>query len=101
MSKKSNTSKRYTPEFKRDAVALVYSSGKTVTEVARDIGVSPEGLRNWVNRDKTDRGQGPAGALTTAEREELARLRRKVREMEQTIEVLGKATAFFANHKTK
>ncbi|WP_019888839.1 transposase [Streptomyces purpureus] len=101
MSKKSNTSKRYTPEFKCDAVALVYSSGKTVTEIARDIGVSPEGLRNWVNQDKTDRGQGPAGVLTTAEREELVRLRRKVREMEQTIEVLGKATAFFANHKTK
>ncbi|MFD9482959.1 transposase [Streptomyces sp. NPDC059991] len=101
MRKKSNTSKRYTPEFKRDAVALVYSSGKTVTEVARDIGVSPEGLRNWVNQDKTGRGHGPAGALTTAEREELVRLRRKVREMEQTIEVLGKATAFFANHRTK
>ncbi|WP_189202012.1 transposase, partial [Streptomyces purpureus] len=51
MSKKSNTSKRYTPEFKCDAVALVYSSCKTVTEIARDIGVSPEGLRNWVNQD--------------------------------------------------
>ncbi|WP_327417507.1 transposase [Streptomyces sp. NBC_01233] len=101
MSKKSNTSKRYTAEFKRDAVALVHSSGKTVTEVARDIGVSPEGLRNWVKRDKNDRGQGSAGALTTAEREELVRLRRRVREMEQTIDVLGKATAFFANHKTK
>jgi transposase len=46
VSKKSNTSKRYTGEFKRDAVALVYSSGKTVTEAAREIGVSPEGLRN-------------------------------------------------------
>ena len=101
MSKKSNTSKRYTAEFKRDAVALALSSEKTVSEVARDIGVSPEGLRNWVNQDKADRGQGPAAALTTAEREELVRLRRKVREMEQTIEVLGKATAFFANHKTK
>ncbi|MFC5787120.1 MULTISPECIES: hypothetical protein [Streptomyces] len=43
---------------------------------------------------KIDRGEGPAGALTTAEREELARLRRKVREQEATIEVLGKATAF-------
>ncbi|MFD9472583.1 transposase [Streptomyces goshikiensis] len=79
MSKKSNTSKRYTAEFKRDAVALVHSSDKPVTEVAREIGVSPEGLRNWVNQDKTDRGQGPVGALTTAEREELARLRRKGR----------------------
>ncbi|MEV7218311.1 transposase [Streptomyces sp. NPDC093681] len=55
MSKKSNTSKRYTAEFKRDAVALVHSSGKTVTEVAREIGVSPEGLRNWVNQDKAGR----------------------------------------------
>ncbi|MFJ7272729.1 IS3 family transposase [Streptomyces sp. NPDC099050] len=61
MSKKSNTSKRYTPEFKRDAVALVYSSGRTVTEVARDIGVSPEGLRNWVNQDKTDSRAGAGG----------------------------------------
>lgn len=43
---------------------------------------------------KIDRGEGPAGALTTAEREELVRLRRKVREQEATIEVLGKATAF-------
>jgi transposase len=38
-------SKRYTPEFKRDAVALVRSSGRNVTEVARELGVSPEGLR--------------------------------------------------------
>ncbi|MEU9182592.1 transposase [Streptomyces sp. NPDC048550] len=101
MSKKSNTSKRYSAEFKRDAIALVHSSGETVTEVARDIGVSPAGLRNWVNQDKTDRGLGPAGALTTAEREELVRLRRQVRELEQTVEVPGKATAFFANRKTK
>ncbi|MER7959330.1 transposase [Streptomyces sp. NPDC096030] len=100
MSKKSNTSKRYTAEFKRDAVALALASDKTVTGVARDLGVSPEGLRNWVKQAKADRGEG-AGALTTAEREELVRLRRKVREQEATIEVLGKATAFFAQQKTK
>ncbi|WP_328623205.1 transposase [Streptomyces sp. NBC_00354] len=101
MSKKSNTSKRYTAEFKRDAVALVRSSGRTVTEVARELGVSAEGLRNWVKQAEVDQGRGPAGALTTAEREELVRLRRKVREQEQTIEVLGKATASFAERKTK
>ncbi|MFJ9541394.1 transposase [Streptomyces sp. NPDC101225] len=83
-------SKRYTAEFKRDAVALALSSEKTVTEVARDLGVSPEGLRGWVKQAKVDRSEGPAGALTTAEREELVRLRRKVREQEATIEVLGK-----------
>ncbi|MEU3184850.1 transposase [Streptomyces sp. NPDC006923] len=101
MSKKSSTSKRYTPEFKRDAVALVISSGRTVTEVARELGVSSEGLRGWVKQAEIDRGQGPAGALTSAEREELVRLRRKVREQQQTIEVLGKATAFFAKETTK
>ncbi|MCX4784675.1 MULTISPECIES: transposase [unclassified Streptomyces] len=101
MSKKSNTSKRYTAEFKRDAVGLVRSSGRTVTEVARELGVSSEGLRGWVKQAAIDRGEGPAGVLTTAEREELVRLRRKVREQEQTIEVLGKATAFFARQKTK
>ncbi|MFF9323013.1 transposase [Streptomyces sp. NPDC014735] len=101
MSKKSNTSKRYTAEFKRDAVALVHSSGKTVTEVAREIGVSPEGLRNWVNQDSADRGQGSAGALTSDEKEELRRLRRENREQQQTIEVLKKAAAFFARESTK
>ncbi|WP_405009653.1 transposase [Kitasatospora sp. NBC_01539] len=101
MSKQSNRSKRYTSEFKRDAVELALSSEKTVTEVARDLGVSAEGLRGWVKQARIDRGQGPAGALTTAERDELVRLRRQVRELEQTVEVLGKATAFFANRRTK
>ncbi|MET7686160.1 hypothetical protein [Streptomyces sp. NPDC005423] len=50
---------------------------------------------------KADRGEGPAGALTTGEREELVWLRRKVREQEATIEVLGKATAFFAQDKVR
>ncbi|PZG89815.1 hypothetical protein C1I97_30990 [Streptomyces sp. NTH33] len=101
MSKKSNTSKRYTAEFKRDAVALALSSDKTVTEVARDLGVSPEGLRGWVKQAKVDRGEGPAGALTSAEREELAQLRRRVRELEKTVDILGKATAFFAQDKMR
>ncbi|MGW2899607.1 transposase [Streptomyces sp. NPDC001212] len=65
MSRKGSTSKRYTAEFKHDAVALVRASGKTVTEVAREIGVNPEGLQNWVNQDRVDRGRGSAGALTS------------------------------------
>ncbi|MEV5011029.1 transposase [Streptomyces sp. NPDC056159] len=70
MRKKSDTSKRYTAKFKRDAVALALSSDKTVTEVSRDLGVSPEGLRGWVKQAKVDQGEGPAGAVTSAEREE-------------------------------
>ncbi|MGH3311545.1 MAG: transposase [Streptomyces sp.] len=94
-------SKRYTPEFKRDAVALVGSSGRTVTEVARELGVSPEGLRNWVRQDRTDRGEGPASELTSAEKDELRRLRRQNREQQQTIEVLRKATVFFARESDR
>jgi transposase len=48
VSSKSNFSKRYTAEFKRDAVELALASDNTVTEVARDLGVSPESLRGWV-----------------------------------------------------
>ncbi|MFE1855796.1 transposase [Streptomyces sp. NPDC059489] len=94
MSKKSNTSKRYSAEFKRDAVALALSSEKTVTEVARDLGVSPEGLRGWVKQAKIDRGEGPAGALTSDEREELRRVRRELAEVKKANEILVKAAAF-------
>jgi transposase len=101
LSGKSNMSKRYTPEFKRDAVALVRSSGRNVTEVARELGVSPEGLRGWVKQAKIDRGEGAPDALTTAEKEELQRLRRENREQQQTIEILKKAAAFFAKETMK
>ena len=60
MGSKSNRSRRYTEEFKRDAVALVRSSGKTVTEVARELGVSAEGLRHWVKQDTVESRQESA-----------------------------------------
>jgi transposase len=102
VSGKSNMSKRYTAEFRRDAIALVRSSPhRNVTEIARELGVSPEGLRGWVRQAKVDRGEGPAGALTSAEREELVRLRRKDREQQQTIEILKKGLAFFAKESMK
>ncbi|MFJ9760562.1 transposase [Streptomyces sp. NPDC101149] len=93
----SKYTKRYTEEFKRDAIALVDSSGKTVTAVARELGISSESLRGWSRRAKADRGEGEPGELTSDEREELKRLRKEVRERQQTIEILKKATAFFVN----
>ncbi|MDH6123072.1 transposase [Kitasatospora sp. GAS204B] len=102
MSGKSNMSKRYTAEFKRDAIALVRSSPhRNVTEIARELGVSPEGLRGWVKQAKVDCGEGAPGALTTAEKDELQRLRRENREQQQTIEILKKAAAFFAKETMK
>jgi transposase len=92
---------RYSEEFKRDAVALVRSSGRTVNEVARDLGVSSEGLRNWYKQDQAERGMASAAggepALSAAEREELRELRRRVKAQDETINVLKKATAFFAS----
>ncbi|MFI5677384.1 transposase [Streptomyces cellulosae] len=87
----SQYSKRYSEEFKRDAIALARSSDKTITEVARDLGVSPESLRGWVKRDRIDRGGGTSGEFTSAEREELKRLRRQNAEQQKTIEILKKA----------
>ncbi|GLW58512.1 transposase [Kitasatospora phosalacinea] len=93
--------KRYSQAFKRDAVTLARSSGKTVTEMARDLGMSPEGLRSWVKQDRADRGKGSAGQLTGAEREELRRLRRQDPEQRKTIETLKKTTAFFARESDR
>jgi transposase len=86
--------KRYTEELKRDAIALVDSSGRTVSAVARELGISSESLRGWYRKAKTDRVEGGSGELISAEREELKRLRRENREQQQTIEILKKATAF-------
>ncbi|WP_406360420.1 transposase [Streptomyces sp. NBC_01544] len=74
---------------------------ETVTEVAREIGVSAEGLRNWVKQNTIDRGQGAPGELTSAEQEELRRLRRQNREQAETIEVLRKAAVFFAKESDR
>ncbi|WP_104817586.1 IS3 family transposase [Kitasatospora sp. MMS16-BH015] len=72
---------RYSGEFKRDAVALVESSGRRVSAVARELGVNPESLRQWVARSRAQApsGAGGEGPLTPAEREELRRLRGQVR----------------------
>ncbi|WP_327250016.1 transposase [Streptomyces sp. NBC_01320] len=60
MSKKSNTSKRYADEYKKDAVELARSSGRTVADVARELDVSTEGLRGWLKQATIDRGEGPS-----------------------------------------
>ncbi|MFC9622301.1 transposase [Streptomyces sp. NPDC056930] len=95
------TTRRYHRLRDRAARLTDPSSGKTVTEVAREIGVSAEGLRNWVKQDTIDRGQGAPGELTTAEREELRRLRRLAAEQAETIEVLRKAAVFFAKESDR
>ena len=84
----------YPPEFHAEAVQLVRTSGKTQKEIAADLGVSTESLRKWVRQAQIDAGEREG--LTTAEREELQRLRRENRILREEREILKKAAAFFA-----
>ena len=72
---------KYPPEFREQAVALVLDGNRSAREVARELGINHETLRNWVTKARRDRAAGPA-ALSSDERLELARLRRKVAELE-------------------
>ncbi len=91
----------FTPEFKAEAVGLVLEEGKTVAQVARDLELTETALRSWVERAKTDRGQGKPGSLSSAEREELARLRKENRQLQMERDFLKKAAAFFAKEGSK
>ena len=86
---------KYPPEFREQAVALVLDGNRSAREVARELGINHETLRNWVTKARRDRAAGPA-ALNSDERLELARLRRKVAELEVEKEILKKAAVFFA-----
>jgi transposase len=81
-------------EFRREAVALLKSSGKTVPQLAAELGISPQSLRNWSRQIDVD--EGKASGLTSDEREELRRLRRELRTVTEEREILKKAAAFFA-----
>src|SRR4051812_22051152 len=85
-----------TESFRADAVKLVESSGKSVRQIASDLGIAVESLRRWVQQAKADAGHGPPGVLTTEEREELRRLRRENKTLLLEREILKKAAAFFA-----
>jgi transposase len=84
----------YPEEFRREAVGLV-RSGRSIKDVSESLGVTDQSLRNWVKQDQLDRRERDDG-LTSAEREELRELRRRVKRLEQEREILKRAAAFFA-----
>lgn len=88
---------RYTPEFKRQMVDLV-RSGRTPAALSREFGPTAWTISLCVRQEARDRGKGDGG-LTSAEREELTRLRRENRKLKEEREILSKAAAWFATEK--
>ena len=81
----------FTREVKAETVRLVLESGRSIAELAQELDLTASALRLLVNQAKVDRGQGKPGALPTAEREELHRLRREVKDLRIEREILRKS----------
>ena len=99
MAKNKRQRRKFTDEFKAGAVRLVLDEGKTVGAVARDLDLTESALRLWVERARADRGNGKPGVLTTAERDELTRLRKENRQLRLEREISKNAAAFFAKEQ--
>ncbi len=87
----------YPAEFRNQMVDL-FHAGRTIAELSREFGVSTQSISSWIAQASVDRGKAPRNkdVLTSAEREELSRLRRQVRQLQQERDILAKATAWFA-----
>ena len=87
--------RRFSTEFKREAVTLVRNSGKSITQVARELGLGTSLLAKWKKEFDAQQNTG----MTPDELEELKRLRKENARLRMEVEILGEATAFFANRK--
>ena len=87
---------RFTREQKAEAVALLERGDVTAEQLAADLGVSSRSLQRWKKEREESEGATP---LTSAEREELKRLRKQVKRQQQSIEILKKARAFMAKER--
>jgi transposase len=84
----------FTPEFKAEIVELCRRGDRSIGQVAKDFDLTETNVRTWVKQAEIDQGERPG--LTTEERAELSRLRRENRSLREDVEVLKRATAFFA-----
>ena len=92
--KKPRPRRSFTPEFKADIVERCRAGDRTIGQVARDFDLTETAVRAWVKQTEVDAGERPG--LTTEELEELRQLRRENRRLREDVEVLKRATAFFA-----
>ena len=92
--KKPRPRRSFTPEFKADIVERCRAGDRTVGQVARDFDLTETAVRSWVRQAEIDTGEREG--LTTAERQELTKLRRDNRRLQEDVEILKAASAFFA-----
>jgi transposase len=86
--------RQFTNEQKAEAVRIVAQSDKSITQIAKEMGLTESALRNWVKQAEIDQKRSPNGPLTTEERQELARLRRDNKRLQMERDFLKKAAAF-------
>lgn len=92
--KKARPRRSFTSEFKAEIVAACRRGDRSIGQVARDFDLTETAVREWVRQADIDNGD--RDGLASAEREELARLRRENRRLQEDVEILKRATAFFA-----
>jgi transposase len=93
--KKPRPRRSFTAEFKAEIVELCQRGDRSVGQVAKDFDLTETAVREWLKQAERDAGTGDGG-LTTSEKEELAQLRRENRRLREDVEILKRATAFFA-----
>jgi transposase len=91
----AETRRKFDQDFKEDAVRLVRETGKPIAQVARELGMRPGTLENWVARDRREREGSEHGGLSEDERAELARLRRENAELRMRCDVLKRSVALW------
>jgi len=93
--KKPRPRRSFTPEFKADIVRRCQGGDRSIGQVARDFDLTETAVREWVRQAEVDAGE--RDGLTSEERRELAELRRENRRLQADVELLKRATAFFAS----
>ena len=91
--------RKFSDEFKRDAVEIVRSSDRSITEVARELGIYDSSLGDWVRQDRIDRGERQG--LSSDEQTELVELRRENSRLRMERELLKRAVAFWVKESNE